>query len=107
MTTGKVIQPQQMPRIGNVSSGEFPGKVGLNKEDKPESFTDLMVNGVKKVDATVKEYEAISDQFAKGESINLHELVLKGEHADLSLRLMATIKNKVVEAYKEVMRMSV
>lgn len=107
MAIGKVIQPDQLPKIGTIKSGEFAQKVGLQEGGTPESFTDLMVKGVRKVDDTVKDYETISNKFANGESVNLHELILKGEHADLSLRLMTVIKNKVVDAYKEVMRMSV
>jgi len=107
MAIGKVIQPNQLPKIGTIQSGEFSSKIGLNKDKPGETFSDMMVNGIKKVDATVKEYEALSNQFASGEKINLHELILKGEHADLSLRLMSVIKNKVVQAYTEVMRMSV
>jgi flagellar hook-basal body complex protein FliE len=38
---------------------------------------------------------------------NLHETVLALEKADISMRLAMKVRNKLVEAYQEVMRMQV
>jgi flagellar hook-basal body complex protein FliE len=38
---------------------------------------------------------------------NLHEAALALEKADVALRLAAKVRNKLVEAYQEVMRMNV
>lgn len=109
MSIGKIIHPTQMPQIGSISSGEFKGK-GLNQlepKNVGEGFSDLLTKGVKSVNESVKEYEAMSTKFANGENVNLHEMIVKGEHADINLRLMMTIKSKVVDAYQEIMRMPV
>ena len=42
-----------------------------------------------------------------GDSVNLHELMLAMEKADISLRLMVQVRNKAVDAYQEIMRMQV
>ncbi len=59
---------------------------------------------------TVDELQLNADKeataLAKG-SGNLHEVSIALEKADVSLRLMMKVRNKVVEAYQEVMRMSV
>ena len=109
MSIGKIIQPSQMPmpKIGNITSGEFKSVAGGAVQGTPEGFGNLLSDGIKQVDTSIKDYEATATKFANGENVNLHEMVLKGEHADLNLRLMSVIKNKVVDAYKEVMRMGV
>ena len=42
-----------------------------------------------------------------GRSENLHEVVAAVSEADLSFRLMMQIRNRLVEAYQQIMRMQV
>jgi flagellar hook-basal body complex protein FliE len=42
-----------------------------------------------------------------GKSKNIHETMLAIQKADLSLKTMMQVRNKILEAYKEVMRMQV
>lgn len=44
---------------------------------------------------------------AAGEDIELHQVMLKMQEADLGFQLALQIRNKLVEAYQEVMRMQV
>ncbi len=44
---------------------------------------------------------------AAGEDIELHQVMLKMQEADLSFQLALQVRNKLVEAYQEVMRMQV
>jgi flagellar hook-basal body complex protein FliE len=47
------------------------------------------------------------EKLASGESKNLHETLLTVEKADIAFRTMNQIRSKVIEAYKEVMRMQI
>ncbi len=49
--------------------------------------------------------DAALDQLVTGESDNMHDVVLSVAKADLSLRLVLEIRNRLVEAYQEIMRM--
>jgi flagellar hook-basal body complex protein FliE len=40
-----------------------------------------------------------------GESQDLHTTVIAMQKADLSFQLMMQVRNKIVEAYQEIMRM--
>jgi flagellar hook-basal body complex protein FliE len=42
-----------------------------------------------------------------GQTSNLHEVIVAMSEADLSFRLMMQVRNKLLEAYKEIMRMQV
>lgn len=46
-------------------------------------------------------------QVALGEGANLHEVMIHLEEAKLSFQLLAQVRNKMLEAYQEVMRMQV
>ncbi len=46
-------------------------------------------------------------QLLAGEPVDLHRVILAGEKAGLAMNLMMSVRNKVVDAYHEVMRMQV
>jgi flagellar hook-basal body complex protein FliE len=51
--------------------------------------------------------DASSLSLAKGEPIDLHEVMLNTEQASLGFSMALQVRNKLVDAYTEVMRMSV
>ena len=42
-----------------------------------------------------------------GGDVDIHEMMISMEKADMSLRLLVQVRNKTVDAYKETMRMQV
>lgn len=106
MSIGKLISATAMPQIGPITTGDLKKTKG-SEPNSINEFGDLLASGVQKVDKAVKEFENLSTKFANGESVSIHELIIKGEQADISLRMMSTIKNKVLEAYTEIMHMQV
>jgi flagellar hook-basal body complex protein FliE len=61
------------------------------------------IDGVQKLEANG---DAEAQKLALGGG-NLHEAALALEKADISMRVLTKVRNKVVDAYQEVMRMSV
>ena len=47
------------------------------------------------------------EQLLSGEKQDVHEVMLSMAKADVSFRMMIEVRNKLVEAYQEVMRMQV
>ncbi len=70
------------------------------------SFADALGQAIGKVDALQTTADAESEKLALGGG-NLHETALALEKADVALRVLSKVRNKVVEAYQEVMRMNV
>jgi flagellar hook-basal body complex protein FliE len=54
----------------------------------------------------VQANQAIHELVA-GRSKNIHETMLAVERADTSLKLMMQVRNKVLDAYREIMKMQV
>jgi flagellar hook-basal body complex protein FliE len=77
------------------------------KAEKSDGFGELLMEKIKEVDASQKFADQAITDFSTGKSKNLHEAVLAMEMADTSLRLAVTVRNRVVEAYQEIMRMPV
>ena len=57
-------------------------------------------------DSQIKATQAVKD-FALGKIENVHDLMLAEVEADTSFRMLAQTRNKLVEAYKEIMRMQI
>src|ERR1043166_7142554 len=51
--------------------------------------------------------DASSLALAKGDPIDIHEVMLNTEQASLGFSMALQVRNKLIDAYKEVMRMSV
>ena len=72
-----------------------------------ESFAGMLQDAYQQM----REIEIDADQQVRkllaGERVDLHRVMLAGEKAGLASNLMMSVRNKVVEAYQEVMRMQV
>src|ERR1051326_1001275 len=51
--------------------------------------------------------DASSLALAKGDSIDIHEVMLANEQASLGFSMAVQVRNKLVDAYTEIMKMSV
>ncbi|WP_072682194.1 flagellar hook-basal body complex protein FliE [Arcobacter sp. LA11] len=76
----------------------------VNKADD-KTFDNMLKDAISEVnDSQVQGYKAM-EGIATGNVKNLQEAVQKIEEAELSLKLALEVKNKALNAYKEVMRM--
>lgn len=77
---------------------------GVKAADGP-SFDKLFQSAVSQVETFRQQSQAAADRFLNGESEELHQVVLATQRAQVAFDLFAQVRNKVVQAYQEVMRM--
>ena len=70
-------------------------------------FADILTESMNTASQTDATDKASSLQLLMGESDDLAALMIDAQKAELSLNLALQIRNKVIDAYNEVMRMSV
>lgn len=96
--------------ISEISNNLGLGKKPLGQETQAASgasFADILKNAVGEVNQSqVKAYDAM-EGIATGKVPNLQEAVQRIEEAELSLKLALEVKNKAINAYKEIMKMQV
>jgi flagellar hook-basal body complex protein FliE len=71
-----------------------------------EGFGEALGKAIGQADKLQLEADAQAEQQALGAG-NLHETALALEKADVAMRVLTKVRNKVLEAYQEVMRMGV
>ena len=76
-------------------------------EDAQGSFRKMLQTSIAEVNQLQKAADTSIEQLVAGKSRNLHETMIAMEKADISFRLMMEVRNKIIEAYNEVMRMQV
>lgn len=81
--------------------------ISNEEENKSEglSFLDTLKQKLDEVNEKQIEAEATTEAFIKGDDIDIHEVMLAGEEAKLSLQMAVQVRNKLVEAYQELNRM--
>ena len=73
-----------------------------------ESFADLMSDSVKAVNQTQHKAADLKEALERGEEgVELSEVMLQVQKASLSFQAMTQVRNKLVEAYKDVMNMPI
>ena len=69
------------------------------------SFTNMLQESLDKANEIQLQADSAVRELAAGRNKNIHETMLMLEKADSSFRLMMQVRNKVLEAYREIMRM--
>lgn len=70
-------------------------------------FGQLVAQGLERVDAQLMGTQADMQQLALGQVESVHQVMIRMEEARLSFQLMMQVRNRVLEAYQDVMRMQV
>lgn len=94
--------------IGGVRPLERPESRGIEKAGAggEGTFTGELSKALSEVDRMQVDADHQAKLVAEGGG-NLHEMTLALEKADISLRLAMKVRNKLVDAYNEIMKMSV
>lgn len=79
---------------------------GVEKEEKEDrSFIDFLKESLEKVNQLQIEANEAVTAFSVGESIDIHNVMIAVEKANLSLSIVTEIRNRALDAYHEIMRM--
>lgn len=72
-----------------------------------EGFGSVIKDAVESMDATQKSAEGEISKAVSGESPDLHKTIIALQTADLKFQLGLQVRNKLIGAYEEIMRMPV
>ena len=75
--------------------------------DSNRTFSDVLRKSVDQVNTYQHEADRAIKELAAGRTKNIHETLVTIERADTSLKMMMQVRNKILDAYREIMRMQV
>ncbi len=74
---------------------------------KGSTFSSILAQSIQEVQASGARADQAISQFLSGEGGELHDVAIATQKAELSLELFLQSRNKLVQAYQEVMRMQI
>ncbi len=96
-------------RTGRTSSeirnSEINQEAGATGDVK--SFADTLKDAVGSVNEMSHEANTQIQKLATGETKNIPEVLIASEKASVAFKLMLQVRNKIIDAYQEVMKMQV
>jgi flagellar hook-basal body complex protein FliE len=98
------------PAIGEARVAKEMQSQGLAAPDatsRDVTFGAMLENSLEKVNIAQHQSDDAIKELVAGRSKNIHETMLTIERADASLKMAMQVRNKILEAYREIMRMQV
>ncbi|MGC3998559.1 MAG: flagellar hook-basal body complex protein FliE [Anaeromyxobacter sp.] len=71
------------------------------------SFGELVAQGLDKVNTQLMASQADMQRLAVGDVQNLHQVMIRMEESRLSFQLVMQVRNRLLEAYQDLMKMQV
>lgn len=71
------------------------------------SFADTLKGAVSETNRLLQEADSAAVNVVSGDTGSLHQAMIALEKADISFRTLLQVRNKVLDAYQEIMRMQV
>ena len=85
----------------------MPQRISATPPSEPGVFGALLNQSIATVETTRTNAAASIDRLLSGEGEELHRVALSTQQAELSFDLFMQVRNKVVSAYQDVMRMQI
>lgn len=79
----------------------------ISSTEAQEKFGDFLKSAIDSVNANQKASDVATEKLIRGENIELHDVMIASQKASITLNATLEIRNKVIEAYQEIMRMPV
>jgi flagellar hook-basal body complex protein FliE len=89
-------------------SGLNPSSLLKLPTEKPEAenFGNVISEFIGSVNSDQLNANAMTKDFIMGKDVELHEVMIAGEKAKTTLELLMEIRNKAIDMYKELIRMT-
>ena len=91
--------------IASIAGVSLPAVSTVETRASNGAFHAVFADAIKNVEGARQNASASVEQFLSGEGGELHSTILATQKAELSFELFLQMRNKVVSAYQEIMRM--
>lgn len=85
-----------------INGSTLPGKA---KEVQGSGFGDILQESIAAVNQKAQEAGVMAEGLVSGQHSNIHETMIAMEESSVSFRMLAKVQTKVIDAYREVMRL--
>jgi flagellar hook-basal body complex protein FliE len=98
------LSTSQLPSLDALAQAQKPAGASQAATDGPQ-FADILKLALQEVTETHATAEQEARNLISGNSTDMHTAILAVQKADVSFQMMMAVRSKLVDAYREVMRM--
>ncbi len=88
-------------QMANAAGSLAPASVPTN------DFTKVLVDGLRNANAQVARIDALPTEMVTGKVADFHEIAAQIKTSELTFKFALEVRNKLIDAYRETMRMNV
>ncbi len=93
-----------LKKIDNLASISTLDKKQVQNVDKSNNFFNILQNSLNEVNELQKAGNKAMQDLATGEVKDLHQAAIAIDKAEISMKMMLEVRNKALNAYKEILR---
>lgn len=90
--------------VSGLSTADLLGKSNTKTQATGEGFADALKKSLDNVNEMQQDGEKAMSDLATGQVKDLHQAALAIDKAEISMKLMLEVRNKALNAYKEISR---
>ena len=95
--TGQTTSQRESAQLKSQMGGEANGA----------TFADTLKNAITETNRLQQVADKKMEDLATGRAESIPDVMVAAEKADIALKLMVQVRNKVIDAYQEIMKMQV
>lgn len=106
MSVGSINNMNLIPGLADQIQVVKPGIEAVSPESKAE-FGNLLTDLINSVNQLHTESGQAQEALMNGDPVELHQVMIKAEEAGLATDLLLEIRNRLISAYNELIRMPI
>lgn len=111
IAVGNNISAQTLGNIDGITPSSLTGVLAEKKEKTEgtlfDSFLNSAMDNIKTTNSYLSDMENEEIKFALGETENTHDLTIALQKASTALQYTVAIRDRLLEAYKEIMQIQI
>jgi len=98
---------QALTLLPNAATAAKSGAINKTLNENTESFGETLTKAINDVNDLQNEAGKAVTKMVAGEAVDMHDVMIAVEKAKTSFDLLMEIRNKTIDAYREIMRIQV
>lgn len=95
------------PQIQTVNSDTTKLVAQATPFEAQQTFANTLKHAISSVNEQQITSDTMTNKLITGQDVDLHEVMISAQKASITLNTTIEVRNKVIEAYQEIMRMTV
>ncbi|BCY17946.1 MAG: flagellar hook-basal body complex protein FliE [Chloroflexi bacterium] len=93
--------------INSTLASQVTSSAKVNRQDTIKEVGKTFDSLLQSLNQTQVTSDDLMSKLAAGEDVDIHQVMIAADQADISFKIAIGIRDKLVDAYKEISRMSV